>query len=59
MRPHRKHCPRLSRYYKIDDISLNTNTNRFKFKPHMTNMYIHSFGKQLISNYALEESNTL
>ena len=48
--------PRLPRDYKIDDISLNTYTNRFKFKPHITNIYIHIFGKKSTSNYALEES---
>ena len=41
--------PRLSRDYKIDDISLNTHMNRLQFKPHITNMYIvytiHTFGK--------------
>ena len=35
----------MSRDYNIDDISLNTHMNRFKFKPHITivnyyNMYI-------------------
>ena len=37
--------PRLSRDYKNCDISLNTHTNCFKFKTHITNMYIHTFGK--------------
>ena len=44
-RPHSKNRPRLSRDYKINDISLNTHTNRFKFKPYITNIYIHTFGK--------------
>ena len=51
-RPHSKNRPRLSRDYKIDDISLNTHTNRFKCKPHITNMYIHTFGiNQLLIMY--------
>ena len=45
LRPHPKNRPRLSRDNKIDDISLNTHTNRFKFKPHISSMYIHTFGK--------------
>ena len=45
LRPHPKNRPRLSRDNKIDDISLNTHTNRFKFKPHISIMYIHVFGK--------------
>ena len=45
LRPHPKNRPRLSRDNKIDDISLNTHTNRFKFKPHITSMYIHICGK--------------
>ena len=36
LRPHPKNRPRLSRDNKIDDISLNTHTNRFKCKPHIT-----------------------
>ena len=35
LRPHPKNRPRLSRDNKIDDISLNTHTNRLKFKPHI------------------------
>ena len=46
LRPHPKNRPRLSRDNKIDDISLNTHTNRFKFKPHITSMYIHICGKK-------------
>ena len=48
----------MSQDYKIDDISLTTHTNRFKFKPYITNMYIHTFVKKSTSNYALKESNT-
>ena len=44
-RPHPKNRPRLSRDNKIDDISLNTHMNCFKFKPHINSMYIHTFGK--------------
>ena len=58
-RPHSKNSPRWSRDYKIDDISLYiymyTHTNRFKCKPRITNMYIHTFGKKSTSNYALKE----
>ena len=39
-RPHFQNRPRLSHDYKIDDISLNTHMNRFKFIPLTTNMYI-------------------
>ena len=54
LRPHPKNRPRLSRDNKIDDISLNTHTNRFKFKPHITSMYIHICGKKATINYALK-----
>ena len=47
IRPHLKNRPRLSRDNNIDDISLNTHTNRFKFKPHITSMYIHICGKKI------------
>ena len=53
-RPHPKNHPRLSRDNKIDYISLNTHTNRFKFKPHITSMHIHTCGKKSTSNYALK-----
>ena len=46
IRHHSKNRPRLSRDYKIDEISINTHTNSFKFKPLITNMYIHTFGKK-------------
>ena len=55
-RPHSKNRPRWSRDYKIDDISLNTHTNRFTLKPHITDMYIHIFGKKSTSYYALKSS---
>ena len=45
LRPHPKNRPRLSRDNKIDDISLNTHTNRFKCKPHITSIYIHKCRK--------------
>ena len=45
LRPHPKNRPRLSRDNKIIDISLNTHTNRFKFKPHITSMYVHMWKK--------------
>ena len=51
---HPKNRPRLSRDNKIDDISLNTHSNRFKFKPHINSMYIHTCGKKSTSNYALK-----
>ena len=53
-RPHPKNRPRLSRDNKIDDISLNTHTNRFKCKPHITIMYIHTCVIKSTSNYALK-----
>ena len=43
IRPHSQNRPRWSCDCTIGDISLNTYTNRFKFKPHITNMYIHTF----------------
>ena len=41
--PSRK-LSRLLRDYKIDNISLNTHKNRFKFKSYITNIYINIFG---------------
>ena len=54
LRPHPKNRPRLSRDNKIDDISLNTHTNRFKCKTHITSMYRHTCGQKSTSKYALK-----
>ena len=48
--PFQKSSP-IVRDYKIDDISLNTHMNRFKFKPYITNIYIYTHLKKVILKY--------